>query len=77
MMSSCLLNDFKSSWLSVHFPMTDDLGQRLWPVTVRWATGSHLTLALKGPVEAALLLDNTPKLSVRHILMVTPTRTIK
>ncbi|AZL64186.1 TPA: hypothetical protein LUX75_004376 [Enterobacter hormaechei subsp. xiangfangensis] len=62
MMSSCLLNDFKSSWLSVHFPMTDDLGQRLWPVTRRFrATGSHLTLALKGPVEAALRLDNTPE----------------
>ncbi|WP_405081210.1 hypothetical protein ACI51X_21310 [Pectobacterium versatile] len=61
MVSSCLLNDFKSQWLNKHFPMTDDHGERLWPVPRRFrATGSYLTLIFKGPMETALLLDNTP-----------------
>lgn len=60
-MSGCLLNDFKSTWLDKHFPMTDDQGNKLWPAPRRFrATGSHLTLARKGAVDAALLLDNTP-----------------
>ncbi|EIA1617527.1 MULTISPECIES: hypothetical protein [Vibrio] len=60
-MSACLLSDFKIRWLDKHFPMTDDRGNKLWPVPRRFrATGSHLTLANRGAVEAALLLDNTP-----------------
>ena len=61
-MSGYILNDFKSRWLDIYFPMTDERGEKLWPVPRRFrATGSHLTLARKGPVEAALLLDNTPR----------------
>jgi hypothetical protein len=66
MMSACLLNDFRSNWLNRYFPMYDDRGEPLWPVPRRFrATGSHLTLALKDPMEAALLLDNTPE-TIRH-----------
>ncbi|EHK2864324.1 hypothetical protein J7G17_003046 [Vibrio parahaemolyticus] len=62
MMSGCLLNDFKARWLNRYFPMIDERGKRLWPVPRRFrATGSHLTLARKGVIEAAILLDNTPK----------------
>jgi hypothetical protein len=62
MMSGCLLNDFKAKWLAKYFPQTDERGEVLWPVPRRFrATGSHLTLARKGAVEAALLLDNTPR----------------
>lgn len=62
MMTGCLLNDFKANWLARHFPMTDERGKKLWPVPRRFrATGSHLTLARKGAVDAALLLDNTPR----------------
>ena len=66
MMSGCLLNDFKAKWLARYFPMTDEQGEILWPVPRRFrATGSHLTLALKGTLEAAILLDNTPQ-TVAH-----------
>ncbi|PQQ28756.1 hypothetical protein C6H64_13870 [Photorhabdus luminescens] len=66
MMSGCLLNDFKAKWLARYFPMTDERGEILWPVPRRFrATGSHLTLALKGTLEAAILLDNTPQ-TVAH-----------
>ncbi|MFM5465328.1 hypothetical protein [Aeromonas simiae] len=62
MMSGCLLNDFKANWLTKYFPMTDERGDVLWPTPRRFrATGSHLTLALKGTLEAAILLDNTPR----------------
>ncbi|CRL61108.1 hypothetical protein L5M36_14690 [Shewanella sp. SM72] len=62
MMSGCLLNDFKANWLAKYFPMTDERGDVLWPTPRRFrATGSHLTLALKGTLEAAILLDNTPR----------------
>ncbi len=62
MMSGCLLNDFKSNWLTKYFPMTDERGDVLWPTPRRFrATGSHLTLALKGTLETAILLDNTPR----------------
>ncbi|MDE1266087.1 hypothetical protein [Vibrio aestuarianus] len=62
MMSGCLLNDFKAQWLAKYFPMTDERGDVLWPTPRRFrATGSHLTLALRGVVEAAILLDNTPR----------------
>lgn len=60
-MSGCILNDFKAKWLNKFFPLQDERGEKLWPVPRRFrATGSHLTLARKGPVEAAILLDNTP-----------------
>ncbi|WP_316438036.1 hypothetical protein [Klebsiella pneumoniae] len=66
MMSGCLLNNFKAKWLARYFPMTDEQGEILWPVPRRFrATGSHLTLALKGTLEAAILLDNTPQ-TVAH-----------
>ncbi|HGE6070726.1 TPA: hypothetical protein ACGG74_002489 [Vibrio cholerae] len=62
MMSGCLLNDFKANWLTKYFPMTDERGDVLWPTPRRFrATGSHLTLALKDTLEAAILLDNTPR----------------
>ncbi|MFV7707874.1 hypothetical protein [Shewanella algae] len=62
MMSGCLLNGFKANWLTKYFPMTDERGDVLWPTPRRFrATGSHLTLALKGTLEAAILLDNTPR----------------
>ncbi len=62
MMSGCLLNDFKANWLTKYFPMTDERGDVLWPTPRRFrATGSHLTLALRGTLEAAILLDNTPR----------------
>ena len=57
MMSGCLLNDFKAKWLAKYFPQTDERGEVLWPVPRRFrATGSHLTLARKGAVEAAFRL---------------------
>lgn len=50
-----------NSWLDKQFPMVDDRGERLWPVVRRFrATGSQLTQARKGPVQAAMLLENTP-----------------
>ncbi|EOH0515800.1 hypothetical protein ACNPDE_003689 [Vibrio fluvialis] len=62
MMSGSLLNDFKAKWFTKNFPMTDERGEILWPVPRRFrATGSHLTLALKSTLEAAILLDNTPR----------------
>ncbi|HEH9426311.1 hypothetical protein [Aeromonas jandaei] len=62
MMTGGKLSGFKSKWLARYFPMYDNQGERLWPVVQRFrATGGHLTLARKGPMYAALLLDNTPQ----------------
>ncbi|RWU08864.1 hypothetical protein EGC76_10990 [Pseudidiomarina gelatinasegens] len=66
-MSACLLADFNNKWLGRYFPMMDDYGKRLTPVPRRFrATGSHLTIANKGPIEAALLLDNTPNVVAKN-----------
>lgn len=61
MMTGATLSGFKRNWLSRHFPMTDERGIRLEPIIRRFrATGGQLLLARKSPIEAALLLDNTP-----------------
>lgn len=63
MMTGGKLAHFKSGWLAKHFPMQDARGERLWPVVQRFrATGGKLALARKGPMDAALLLDNTPRI---------------
>ncbi|WP_192895765.1 hypothetical protein [Aeromonas salmonicida] len=62
MMNSTTLAGFKR-WLARHFPMTDDRGERLWPVVGRFrATGGQLSLATYGLLATAQLLDNTPNI---------------
>ena len=56
------LHEFKVGFLERYFPMKDSQGERLLPGVQRFrATGSQLTLARRGLMHAALLLDNTPQ----------------
>lgn len=60
MTSNRLANSVKE-FLATHFRLSDDRGRPLHPVISRFReTGSKLTLAHEGDVEAAILLDNTP-----------------
>ncbi len=60
-MCSNLLSDSIKAFIKRELCFTDDRNRPLHPVVSRFReTGSKLTIAKKGTMEAAILLDNTP-----------------
>lgn len=57
-----LLSDSVKFFINKNICLLDARGRKLYPVISRFReTGSNLTIISKGDLEAAILLDNTPK----------------